>query len=147
MGFSWANTSPDAVQVGTGTKSFTLTREISGLSFDNTTRIRAKADSNSFVVMEGTVISATGRTLKISVDALNGSGLYRGWTFELLNLSGGTGSSGSGTPGPTGPTGPPGPTGPIGPAGGPTGPQGPTGPTGPAGIGGTGDEVLTWMNL
>lgn len=148
MGIAWANFSPDAILVETGKKSFTLTNEIAGFNFDSTTRVRARSSKNPTVFMEGTVISATGLTLKLNIDVVVGSGLFRGWNFEPLNLD--TGSSGSGATGPVGPTGPQGATGPQGPPGGPTGPtgpQGPTGPTGPAGSGSGGDETLTWMNL
>lgn len=81
--------------------------------------------------MEGSSTLAKDHSLQVEVDTKSGQGFFRGWTFTLINFSGG--GSGTGSIGPTGPTGAAGITG-------------PTGPTGAAGSG-TGDETLTWMNL
>lgn len=87
--------------------------------------------------MEGSSTLAKDHSLQLEVDTKSGQGFFRGWTFTLINFSGG--GSGTGSIGPMGPTGATGPTGAAG-------ITGPTGPTGAAGSG-TGDETLTWINL
>lgn len=133
MSFEWKNSSADIVSIGTGSKLWSVRDAITGLTFAaRGTRIRATADANTDAWMEGVSTLAKDHSLQLEVDSKSGDGLFRGWTFTLVNFSGGSSS--------TGPTGPTGPTG----ASGAAGPTGPTGAIGPTGVG---DDVLTWMNL
>ena len=136
MSFEWSNSSADVVSVGLGLRLWSLRKNIDGLTFAVGTRVRATADTNSDAWMEGVSTRAKDHSLQIEVDSKSGDGFFRGWTFVLVNFSGG--GDGVGPAGPTGATG----------AAGATGATGPTGPTGAAGTGsGSGDDVLTWMNL
>jgi hypothetical protein len=136
MALAFANTSFSLVQVGTGTRIFTLRTPQDKMSVSAGTRMRAIAAENSQVTMEGRVASLTGMgvttevVLTLTVDRVAGAGSWRGWRFEILDGGGGEG----GTTGPAGPVGPAGEIGPTGPAGadGIAGPVGPEGPTGPA---------------
>jgi len=122
MSFEFANSSADVVSIGTGRKLWSLRKNIDGLSFALGTRFRATADTNPDAWMEGVSTLAKDHSLQLEVDSKSGDGFFRGWTFTLVNFSGG--GSGSGATGPTGPTG----------AAGAAGPTGPTGPSSPGSI-------------
>jgi len=127
VSFEWRNSSADIVSIGTGSKLWSVRNNIEGLTFAAVgTRIRATADTNPDVWMEGVSTLARDHSLQLEVDSKSGDGFFRGWTFTLVNFSGGS-SSGSGSTGPTGPTG----------ASGAAGPTGPTGPTGARGAPGS----------
>jgi hypothetical protein len=131
VNFALSISSPDLLAIELGSKTWSLRTPSDGLTFAPGTRIRAVADANSNAWMEGESVSLSGRVLTIQIDSISMSGLFHGWTFQLINSSTGSGTSATGPTGPTGPAGTAGVAGPTG-ASGAAGPTGPTGPSGAA---------------
>lgn len=126
-GVLFSNSSPSAVELGTGLKTFILRLRTEDFTLDVGTRVRASTAVNPNLYVEGPMVSMTKGAITLNVDTVSGKGLFAEFTL----LAQGAGSSGAGV-GPTGPTGPTGAVGAAGPTG-VTGATGATGPTGPSG--------------
>lgn len=126
-------TSPSAIPVGKGSKSFIFRESLGSITIPLGTRMRLVSDFNSAVFMEGAITAVNSQQITFNSDASAEQGIFQGWSTEI-SIGGGGGSGPTGPTGPTGPAGAAGATGPTGPtgAGGPTGPTGPTGPAGSA---------------
>jgi hypothetical protein len=126
MASKFLNSSPTAVTLSTGAKTFILRLRITDFTLVPGTRVRATVSGRPTLFVEGPLVSLTTGALTLNADTVSGSGLFADFQLEA------TVASGNGTTGPTGPTGPTGAAGATG-AAGSSGPTGPTGPTGPSG--------------
>ena len=86
-------TSPSAITIGTGSKTFTLDDDS---SLYTGARVRAASDSSPGSYMEGVVTSYSGATLVVLVDNTGGSGSYSDWNIGIAGDKGTTGASGPG---------------------------------------------------
>lgn len=86
-------TSASSVEIGTGSKNFTVVETNRGWAVGARLRIsRTSAPTTTW--MEGVVTSYSGVSLQISVDDTAGSGTHSDWTINLAGEKGDTGSNG-----------------------------------------------------
>jgi collagen type VII alpha len=117
-------TSSSSVEIGTGNKTFTVSKDasLSGFKVGTLVSVAAIGSPSNAYGVGGFIVSYSGTSLTVSVSSVTGSGTYSSWSFIV-----------AGRTGATGPTGAAGATGAQGSAGetGATGAQGATGPQGP----------------
>lgn len=77
----YSSTSVTSLAIGTGSKTFVTQASLSWLPGD---RIRAVSDADNTNYMEGTVVSYSGTTLVLLVDAIGGSGTHIDWTLKQV---------------------------------------------------------------
>ena len=99
------------VTIGTGSKTFTTTREIAGIAVGQTLRIAKMPNYAGYAAnarenyMEGTVTSYSGTTLVMNITSTGGSGTWTFWwiatqpsTTILNNYNNGAGNNNGATP-------------------------------------------------
>ena len=103
-------TSDSALEIGTGTKTFTTNLDATASAFIAGTSIRAFHVDVSRCIMDGIIRRFEDNRLTIQVDFTEGSGTFSSWTFSVNGERGAAGAPGaagadSTVPGPPGPPG------------------------------------------
>jgi hypothetical protein len=86
-------TSTTSLEIGTGSKAFTVVETNRGWGVG--ARLRASSAANVANWMEGVIASYSGTSLSLTVDLVGGSGTHADWTFNIAGEPGEDGAPGA----------------------------------------------------